>query len=206
MAEQFLRAWSMNQNDLYSIVGKKDDVLLKKVKENKALTEEIDELIQEWGDYSFEKSLRDIVNGELKSARSYEYLRTLEVILELNGKPLVDEITMPGRGWQNIGLLFLDWKLPLMQKLWSDKHLAFPWKLEDKATVPNWPVYMVLEKNKIHQLKNELENFDPKLLEKFPLSERQEGLDEEIELFIETLLTWFKNADKDLILLLDGQQ
>jgi hypothetical protein len=206
MAEQFLRAWSINQTDLYSVVGKKDEVLIKKVKENEDLTEEIDDLIQDWGEYSFGEALRDIIDGNLNEERSYEYLRTLEAILELNGESHEEEVTLPGRGWQDIGPLFSSWKLPTLQKLWSNKQLSFPWKSEEKIDLPDWPISMVLEKDMINNLKTELENFDPKLLKKYPLPERQEGLEEEVGFFIETMLMWLNDSKKDLILLLDGQQ
>ncbi len=208
MAEQFIKAYNVSEENLYKVVGCNDESFIKKMKENEDLAEEIDELIRDVGgrDFGFDDAIKDIINSKLNAERSYEYIRTLEVILEVIGDPHEEEVILAGRGWQDIGQMFSKWNLPILGNIWEIDQLSFPWKSEEKISLTDWPIAMILRKKNMNQLKQELKNFDSTLLKKYPLPERQNGLEEEIELMIETILQWLSRTDKDLILILDGQQ
>lgn len=214
MAEQFLKAYSIHIGDLFQLVGSRNKAIIKTIKKNKRQANDVDDLIREWqkkpakGEKPFglDQALNDIVAGDLDKGRAYEYLRTLELFLEGEGKLLPDEVVFPGRGWQEIGKEISEWGLPTLGAAWCSPGFSFPWKKENSPASPAWPKVTAITTEDVSKLRYEINNFDPKFLLKHPLPKRLQGLETEVESFIQVLKKWLGNSSKDLVLLLDGQQ
>lgn len=208
MAEQFLRGYSINFDDLYAVVGSKNAKIIKQAK-RKDVFEELNELLEEFDGLTLEEAILDIVTGNLKQKEAYSYRRALEVLLEVKGKQLSDEADLPGRGWQEEGIknYLIGIGLPTLGELWcSDKvPFSFPWKKINSDSV-DWPIAMLIHKSSITRLNEEFDAFDFKILNNNALPKRQKGCEEEFEYLLKMLKKWMKRTNKDIVLLLDGQQ
>lgn len=207
MAEQFIKAYSLEIEELMNVIGSDDRSIIKSIKENEELMEEVEGLIQEMEEGTVEEFLIDIITNKLYKNKAYAYVRVLELLLEVKADRLDEEAVFPGRGWQDIGKIFSKWGLPTLAKIWCSPHFKFPWPKEVKVELADWPIAMLIERKDIPTLKAEIKNFNPAITKKHPLPERQKGLEEEVVVFLEQLKNWISQYNnKDVVLLLDGQQ
>jgi len=119
--------------------------------------EEVNELIEE-RDLTLEAVLREIMFGKLDRKKAYGYRRALEVVAAEVGKPLADEVTLPGRGWQDIAPIWKRWGAPVLASLWGRPSFAWPMA---KMNV-EWPIAYVIPRAKAAIVKKELTAFRAK--------------------------------------------
>jgi hypothetical protein len=216
MAEQFLKGYGVDIAELQSVVGSHDEDILKKTKRRRNLYEEVGELLEEWGDgLSVETVLGEIINAKLVPRHAYEYRRVLQLVAETiaGGSLKPDEITLPGRGWHELGPALSHWKLKRLGAKFKDM-TPWPWPRIVKGA---WPVALVIKRSELKAYEEELAAFDPKLIgtkgvpkgvDRFDQWEA-EDLSAEVKQLIAGLRKWVAKAaaqKTDLLVWIDGQQ
>ncbi len=214
MAEQFLRGFAISLEKLYALVGSKRPAILRRALAAEEIVEELDELLSEWGEQlTVRQSLEEIVAGALDRGHAYEYRRMLELLAELVGRALEPvEVTLPGRGWQELGAALGGLGLRRLARLWSKDNLPFPWRRASSTSAVAWPIATVVRAGDLAPLLEELRAFDPKQLVGASLPARLGGAEASADLLslLAGVTSWLRacsrGAGKDLLLLLDGQQ
>lgn len=235
MSEQFIKAYAVDAAALHGLTGSGDGDVLKRAKRKRNLFEEITDLLEEWGDsLTIEEVLLEITSGGVTPKHAYEYRRVLQIVAEVLGTPLKpDEITLPGRGWHELGPAFALWGLERLATLWMTLFAwpAFsPAKTKTKAKVKAkskakaagevaWPRALLVERSSIAALEKELKSFDATRIAKrgvpktVPRADEwtREELTEILTPFFATMITWLAKARPmkprvDLLIWVDGQQ
>jgi hypothetical protein len=212
MASQVLRAYAVDHEALFALVGSKDDGLVAKVLARKSEVEDLDEFFQEDYDTTVEEIVRELVRGELDPRSAGEYRRVLEVVAPVIGKSAGPEADLPGRGWQDeeIAAWLELAKLPRLAAVWKEE-APYPWRKWPKKPEPpipatfDWPKARFIPKSVHETLANELAKFQ---IAKAPsLPERQEGCEEDADYLLQSFRGWLRDAKgTDLVVLHDGQQ
>ena len=203
MAEQFIKAFGVDVRKLDAVVGSKDAKLLAKLLEDD-LAEEVGELEEVHAE--LEQVLREILFGKLVAKREYTYRRVLELVAGVVGRPLPEEATMPGRGWQDIAPLWEEWGAPTLTKVWGGaKQLAWPLA---KMKV-RWPIAYVVGEAQTARIGKELAKFHagsdiPEGIPRFSEGEWElDDLQREVESIAAVVRTWCRG---DILVWHDGQQ
>ena len=213
MAEQFLKAFAVDVRALDRVVGCKDEKLLAKILKHD-LAEEVAELIAE-NDFELEEILREIMFGKLDKKKPYTYRRALELVATVVGKTLSGEVTLPGRGWQEIGPAWKHWGQKTLATFWGgrcNKNPEYNWPFSKPSV--DWPIAWVIPRAKTAKLKKELRAFRektaiargvPKGIDRFSEGERWpiQDLVREAMGVTKTMAKWCKNTD--VLVWHDGQ-
>jgi hypothetical protein len=212
MASQVLRAWAVDHEALFAVVGSKDESFIAKVLARKNEVEDLDEFFQEDYDTTVEEILRELVCGDLDPRSAGEYRRVLEVVAPVVGKSAGPEADVPGRGWQDEELAaWLELaNLPRLAAVWKVE-APFPWRTWPKTPerpIPatfDWPKARFIARSDHDALAKELAKFD---IAKAPsLPERQEGCEPDADYLLQSFRGWLRDAKgTDLVVLHDGQQ
>lgn len=211
MSEQFLRAWAVDESVLRASLGSKDAKLLARTKKSE-LAEELEELFDDDGDEPLAEQITALVMGKKPIGSTWSTLRCLSLLADVVGARVDDEITLPGRGWQDLGPAWKHWELAEVAKLWT-RAPAWSKKYGD------WPWLMLAPAAELPALGAELRAFKPSSIaeRKVPKKVARFGdggweipdLIEVVEELRGELLRCVGAAarkKKDLLLVLDGSQ
>jgi len=219
MSEQFVTAYMVSIESLYGLVGCKQPSVIEKTLAQEAV-DEVGDLLED-GDESLEETLQELVTGRMRREHAYGYRRLLELFLPLVGKALEPQgVTLPGRGWQELGAALPAWGLPALAEAWCPGRFHFPWRRRSSKVSVDWPVVMAIDSPTVSTLARELKAFDPfgfgdlmgmpEMPVLPPLPERLEGCGYEALFLVAKVREWMTRAarsrGKDVVILLDGQQ
>jgi hypothetical protein len=207
VSEQFIKAFRGDAKALERIPGSKDRKLVKRILALD-VAEEVGELVAE-RDLELEDVLVEIVDGKLSKKHDYVYRRVLELFAAAVMKPLDDEATLPGRGWQDLTPAWKHWGQKTLAKFWAGDH-GWPWK---KNPV-RWPIAYVIPAKSIAALGKELKSFGektvyakgiPRGIDRFSEYWSVELLAPEVDNAAQAIRAWCRGKG-DLLVWHDGQQ
>jgi hypothetical protein len=212
VAEQFIRAWSVDAAALDRAIGGCDRTLVQR-----ALDSELAEELHESAGRKvpIEEQLDALVRGAAIKTASWNLRRTVMLLADAIGTRIDNEPTLPGRGWQFLAPAWARWGLTAVAKLWST---APPWANRG-AMAGEWPHLMIGACDALATISSELGRFDPRVVSvhgvppevprfgegEWPMHELGAQLAE----LTPELAGYAKAAsgvDRDLIVWLDGQQ
>jgi hypothetical protein len=219
MAEQFVMGFAVEPSALERIVGSRDDGLVARVLAHD-LAGEVAGLIEESdGAVALPQVLAEIVQGRLDRSHAYCYRRALELLVRSIGSQLEPgEVTLPGRGWHEIGPAWQLWEQPTLAAIWDgDAKVGWPWR--SGAPEVAWPIAALLSAPRRAALAAEIARFDvqtilklgaPATIARFGDPEHwpPAALAEEIRGLVDALNRWLQAlpAGCDLLVWHDGQQ
>jgi hypothetical protein len=210
MADQFLQAWAVDPTRVAAMIGSKDPELLARLARTRAAKELASEL---QGD-ELAARLQQIVDGKRDAAPSWDLRRCLACVADVAGTRLAGEVTVPGRGWQDLGPAWRHWGLRAVARLWQRE----PRWARRKLYAGAWPRILWADPPQVEALLRELQDFDPRVIVEagFPdglprWSEDRDVEDEEPELLhiLTHLKRWARSTcrtQRGLAIWLDGQQ
>lgn len=207
-----MQAWAVDANALAAAIGGKDPKLLARACKRE-LADELREVVEEDGDATLEEQLKVIVDGKKPDAAEWHTLRCVTLLADALGTRVDNDITLPGRGWQELGPAFKHWKLPAVAKLWATEPA---WA---KRIGGGWPHVMLAAQKVLPAIIDELTDFDPKSIIRTGVPKtvdrfgdggwEMDSLSECIAELVDELKSCTKAArrkKRDLVIWLDGQQ
>lgn len=156
MAEQFLRGWAVDSSAVATAIGSNDKKILARAKRSD-LAEELEELFDDDSDEPLDDQLAAIIAGEEPIGATWSTLRCFSLLAEALGSRVDDEMSLPGRGWQDLGPAWKHWGLRKVGTLWAARP---KWAKE----YDDWPVVMLAKGEALPALRAELESFDPQVV------------------------------------------
>jgi hypothetical protein len=156
MGESYIKAFAVDRKRLEAVVGCKDEALLERLLADD-MVEEVDEILEE-NECTVEEVLREIMFEDLEVENAYLYRRVLEVVAGAVGKPLVGDVTLPGRGWQDIAPIWEEWGQPTLSRVWGLEK-PYPWPLRRMSV--DWPLAFHVDATTSAKMKKELAQFRP---------------------------------------------
>jgi hypothetical protein len=144
MAEQWIKAFLVNEEELQRMVGCLDPALVERAEsEQHRLLADLsmgDEQQRADRTAELEAALAEVVASTLVEAHDPEYLRVLEGLLGVCGEQ-VGELLLPGRGWNFLS----GWSevgLTALAATWGTTNVAFPWAAMPPDRPGQGPVVM----------------------------------------------------------------
>jgi hypothetical protein len=152
VADQLLRAWSVDLAALDAVVGSEDRDLIRKVTRKSERVADIRQMVE--GDSTLEELLDDVIAGCPRTDDAYRYRRIAELVLDRVGTKLKQEVTKSGRGWQFLAPAWKRWKLPAIAKAWT---AVSPWPWPPwKTPRVEWPRLLTVRKRDLRTLDRDL--------------------------------------------------
>ena len=213
MSEQFIQAWAVDLSKVGAAIGSKDTALLAKLVEQD-LADDLREVFEDDDEAELEVILGELIAGKPKSAAPYTFRRALALFADLHGKRVDDEeVTLPGRGWQDLAPAWEHWKCPAIAALWSTE----PAFANTRGIKTPWPRILLAAPAAHPKLAAEGTKLTEATIEKLGVppgidrfSDGEWPLDELAPIVVEAaraIASWARPAKKrSLLLWLDGQQ
>ncbi|MFD5915818.1 hypothetical protein ACFVYP_10490 [Kitasatospora sp. NPDC058201] len=156
MAEQYLSAYAVDADALLSLVGSRDEDLVRQALGRIEDLTAAGALLRATEPAEVRTTLRELVTGRLDPDRPAGYTWLLELLGPTVGEPL-GSIVLPGRGWDELTEAFVAWGLPALAELWGR-----PWAFPRAGAAPDdpWPFPTFAEPGALAAVLAELAGFD----------------------------------------------
>lgn len=204
----------MDATALGAVIGSKRAALVARLAKRK-FAGDVRNVVEAGEDPALEYLLRDMVAGKLQGP-AYNYRRAMALVADGLGSRLDGELTLPGRGWQQLAPAWRHWGLDGLAKLWSTE----PAWAKKKGLRSDWPRVLVAPPTALAGLIRGIEKFDHNLINARGVPTSIDRFSDPAEWPLDMLSTqiahiagevwlWAKAAkkkNKALVLWLDGQQ
>jgi hypothetical protein len=137
MSSQYLQAWVVDKAVFSGVLGSGDRAIVKRAC-SCSIADEVREDVEAGGKRTLEGVVEALVDGSDLKAPSWTTRRCMSLVADAWGTRVDRGLTLPGRGWHDLGPAWKHWGAGAIATLWTTE----PAWTKQKVFVGGWPHVM----------------------------------------------------------------